>query len=367
MTLIGCNYQSKEYFISPINNKKDIHIENIEMDSIDLPHIESSYLGFTRIVSNSIYFIDQRFGWIFEFDRNGKFQNRFLGVGRGPAELNTSLIDGYEHLKDGRNIFIGPGNDCHIYKANFMKDKSYIMDKRYKRGKLRMNKYAPDMPEIYTLSYEKLTVKNYKDNLYFTVVSEHPAFNFIRTPAKYFENCRIIAKMDLSNGKITDLLGRYSPVYRENKSFKQISLTSFDIDNHGDFYIQQEADSLIYVYDRNFTIKKAYGFKGNHIDLPSRPLTTIDDFRKYYKEEREKKGYYNWIEFIDETGLLFRSYKKGEDSSSDGLQIYKDNVLIADVNVPKDFKVVGFIDPYYYSNEFINDENENIKIYRFKL
>ena len=41
--------------------------------------------------------------------------------------------------------------------------------------------------------------------------------------------------------------------------------------------------------------------------------------------------------------------------------------MIGDVQVPDGFKVLGYIEPYYYS-EFVCDENdETIAIYRFKL
>ena len=368
ITIIGCkNHRSKEYFIFPLNNKKDILFDKIKLDSIPIKRIESSYVGFIRIVSNSIYFIDQRFGWIYEFDKNGLFQRRYLGVGRGPEELNTKLIDGYLNLRDGRHIFIGAGNDCHIYKKNFIKDKSFMMDKRYKRAKLGKSEYRPDLPEIYTLAYDKLVLRNFGNDLFFTVVVEHPYFNFIRTPKKYFDECRIIMKMNLNDGETEGLLGRYSPVYMANDNFKQISLTSFDIDNNGKFYVQQEADSLIYVYNQDFIIEKSFGFIGKDMEMPSRVLATIDAFRMYYQEERRDKGYYDWIEYIDETGVLFRSYKKGKNSNSDGLQAYKNDALIADFDVPKNFKVTGYISPYYYSNEYINEESEKMIIYKFKL
>lgn len=367
-SLAGCNNnKSKNYFIAPVNNNRNVIYDSIKLDTISFQSIESSYIGFIRIVSNSIYFIDKRFGWIFEFDDKGGLQNRYLGIGNGPSELNTSIIDGYEYLSDGRHIFIGAGNDCHIFKRNFIKEKSYIMEKRFKRANLNKNEYSPDMPEIYTLSYEKLTIRNHGNSLFFSVISEHPAFNFIRTPKKYFKDCRVIAQMNLSDGEITNMLGRYSPVYMDNPSFKQISLTSFDISKKGEFYVQQEADSLIYIYDQNYVIKESFGFQGKNMKMPTKVLANIDDFQRYYKEERQKNGFYNWVELIDETGVLFRSYKKSEDSSFDGLQIYKNKTLIADVEVPKGFKVVGYIPPFYYSNEYIDEENEKINIYKFKL
>ena len=41
--------------------------------------------------------------------------------------------------------------------------------------------------------------------------------------------------------------------------------------------------------------------------------------------------------------------------------------LIADVQVPFGFKVMGYIDPYFYSEFICDEDNENLEIYRFKL
>ena len=56
----------------------------------------------------------------------------------------------------------------------------------------------------------------------------------------------------------------------------------------------------------------------------------------------------NAVEYVDETGLLFRSYRKGGGSVTDGLQVYRDGVLVGDVDVPLGFRMAGYVDPYYY-------------------
>ena len=103
------------------------------------------------------------------------------------------------------------------------------------------------------------------------------------------------------------------------------------------------------------------------MDLNYKTITTLEESRKNWRNERLTKGYYNWLEYVDETGLLFRSYQKGEARSTDGLQIYKDGVLIGDVSVPKGLKVMGYIAPYYYSYVIPNEEKEFMYLYRFKL
>ena len=57
----------------------------------------------------------------------------------------------------------------------------------------------------------------------------------------------------------------------------------------------------------------------------------------------------NAVEYVDETGLLFRSYRKGGGSVTDGLQVYRDGVLVGDVDVPLGFRMAGYVEPYYYS------------------
>ena len=368
LIIVGCSKeQPKSYFISPSGNKKKIEYNNINLDSISFQSIESSYVGFAKIVSKSIYFIDQKFRYVFDFDEDGILQARYLGFGRGPNEINASKIEGYENLNGNTHVFIGDDNFCHLYENNFLKKESFLMDYVYKSTMLNRKDIKPENPAIYTLTYRKLITRSYKNNLYFTVYSEHPYFNFITTPKEYFRNCRIIAKMNLSNGKIDGLLGRYSPKYLRDDACKQISLTNFDISEKGDFYVAQEADSLIYVYNSNFDIIKSFGFNGENICWPKHKLQSVNDFKKFANTDRKKYGYFTWIEYIDEKGMLFRSYKRGKNSVNDGLQIYEDGILIGDVDVPKNFKVIGYIPPYYYSNIFIDEENEKMSIYKFKL
>ncbi len=52
---------------------------------------------------------------------------------------------------------------------------------------------------------------------------------------------------------------------------------------------------------------------------------------------------------------------------SDGLQIYRNGILIGDVDVPRHLKVMGYIAPYYYSYVVSDDEEERLYLYRFEL
>lgn len=102
------------------------------------------------------------------------------------------------------------------------------------------------------------------------------------------------------------------------------------------------------------------------MDMDYEPVRSMEDM-PVYRRNRDTKGRYGWIEYIDETGILFRSYVKGRNSLTDGLQVYSDDVMVADVDVPEGFRVVGYIEPYYYSQVFEDDENGKLEIMRFRL
>ena len=103
------------------------------------------------------------------------------------------------------------------------------------------------------------------------------------------------------------------------------------------------------------------------MDMDYMPIASLEQVNRDLGKNRLKKGYYGTVEYIDATGYLFRSYLKGADAATDGLQIYKDGVLVGDVDVPKGFRVTGYNAPYYYSQVFEDEEAEKLTVYRFRL
>ena len=68
------------------------------------------------------------------------------------------------------------------------------------------------------------------------------------------------------------------------------------------------------------------------------------------------------LSLTEGTGSRFLA--RGE---ADGLQIYKNGVLLGDVDVPKNSHVIGYIPPFYYAAIDTDDESETITMYKFKL
>ena len=358
--ICGCNKFSNSDHFAPIkNHPKDIFIKTLELEELELESIESSYVGKLFIKDDFIGFIDRKFTWVFLFDKDGRMITRHLGHGGGPNEI-PSRIDGYTVLDDSSNFFVGPVNDCYIFDVQFQNKKSFVINKT------NYNNEAKDFekPWIYTLCYDNLVLKNFSEYLYYNVVLEHPRYNFFISHISFFRNAHIISKLNLVSGEVEKVLGNYPDIYAKDKSLRQISLINFDIDSKGVFYVSYEADSLIYTFDKNFSPIMSFGYKGREM-INKNDVLSIMSFRKNYRRSRSERGYYNGIDYIEETDILFRTYQKGSDTGS-GLQIYKQSILIGDVDVPNGFKILGYIYPYYYASCGIDEDNEKILLYKFK-
>ena len=51
--------------------------------------------------------------------------------------------------------------------------------------------------------------------------------------------------------------------------------------------------------------------EGTGMDKEYREFATKKETYENAREEISSRGFYNWLEWVDETGVLFRSYQKG--------------------------------------------------------
>jgi hypothetical protein len=354
--------------IKNMNKKNDLAIcDSFDVDTIIFDHIESSYLGSAQIYKNSIYFVDKKFCWIFEFNPNGKILNRYLGRGNGPKEIPTGEIDGFKLFCDDKfHIFWDPSLRFMV----FNKDFEIILNSTFDRGikytkEERLKNPKPEMHGIYSLTHGRNLTRYYDDHIYTTIYSEYPGFNpLVKT---YYKTAKILVQISPKNGSYVNIIGSYSPEYLKYKYIPQFANICYDISDEGIFFLGYEADSLIYKYDKNFNIEQSFGVKGNMPDTKYLEVKDINSFFEVYEHERKTKSYYNWIEYVDELNILFRSYTNGNSEIYDGLQLYRDSELLMDVSIPKGMKVLGYIHPYVYSHPIIDELNEEIKVFRFKV
>jgi hypothetical protein len=353
-------------FPASLRQNTDIKYTQLHIDTIILQEkdVESSQMGFSGInYDNDYYFVDSRFCWYYTFDLQGNFKHRYLGTGGGPQETTIGKIAACALLPDTCLFLFGHQLDHYIYDKNFrLKKRFFLIPKQTPQDITKSSK-------IYTHQYTNLICRTYQNKAYFNMYAEHSEFNYLDNLSDYLNKCNHISEVDLLSGKDGNMYATgYPPVYKESPYHYVIfSAINFDIDSEGSFYVSYEADSLIYKYNSNFQPICSFGFSGKNMDRNYERINNYKDCRKYFRKERKEKGYYDWIEYVNETNLLFRSYKKGIHDSTDGLQIYRDMVLLADIPVPKNFKIAGYVAPYYYSQAIADEEKEELIVYRFKL
>jgi len=290
-----------------------------------------SYNGYSGVDGDRLYFIDKFYGFLYIIAPSGTVLQRHLGLGNGPNEI---------FFRPGqRSIFVDNelvifGNTYDAYLFNDLQNRETI------RLKIPEKRNSMDDFGVYTTLD---VVRKSGERYYCFIYSENPFCNPVLHSKDYFSKAHIFMEINLKNGEQKPI-GHFSKHYIENhKNLNHLFLTYYDIDKKGNFYVSHQADSLIYLYNAKFNFIKAFGFKGVNMDTHyGSALPSWEDFNKVCAKDYPNKGYYTWLEYVEETNMTFRSYQKGSHTEFDGLQIYKDGVLVADVEVPKKFRVAGY-------------------------
>lgn len=353
------------------SGEKNILLTSLPFDSLIIANIPSSFVGNLRVFEDSIYYVDQKFSRIFIFDKNGDYYGVKLGMGRGPREYPGGQIYDYFKTPKGENLLLGFSNDMYIYDTNWnlQYQKKYKWREIASREELLKNP-IPSEQGMYSLTHDTSRDKLRLDGdfVYLEIECDHPTFNMINS-INYYKLGRVIAKLNYKTGEISDIIGRRSLAYKKYTFVGHLSYATYDNANDSQFYLGFQTDSLLYLCSNEFIPIKAFGRAGKNMDTKYTEFSEYDikKARQVYANDTENCGYYDRIEFIQERNLLFRSYTRGKQNIFDGLQIYHNNILIGDVDVPKGFRVEGYIAPYFISNAFTASNYESMKFYLFEL
>lgn len=363
--LVGCSSGETKFNSAPVENvfpkieHKSLSLEKMLLDSVNTSSFGESYIT----NDNQIAFMDKHFCTLSKFDTSGHLINTRLGYGPGAGELQIGRVAGQAYMEDGRLALLGYNLDFHVVSPD-LKDKDIFVLDRIPNADLYQSSLT------YTNQYSDMVCRSYGNSVYFNVYSEHPNFNYLEHMDDYLKKCYHIWEIDINRKEDKGLLAPGYPESYYEEPYKNVPFlgTCFDIDNQGNFYVKYDKDSLVYEYTHDFEPLKTYGYAGLDMNTDYIPIHSYKESRKNYRSERNNRGYYYWVEYVDETDLLFVSYRK-DSEDSDGLQIYKNGQLIADVIVPKKFRVMGYIAPYYYSYiiPLLDEEDDSLIMYRFKL
>lgn len=339
---------------------------SIIVDTIMVQPKELMGAGIFQIQGDQLVYVDQQKIKLSRFDTTGVFLKEALGRDEGPSGV---LGMDYFIPVNAEAYFIV--KDVMVY--FFPNDEGWtsysIMDfSSNKSAEELWNNPHPNDSEIYGPNWGALftTFYSQKDSmLYFPVLTEHPLLNPFEH-LKFYEESRVLAKLDGLSGRLVELGGSWPAVYQEQAFIPNLASCDVIVSNN-ELLVNFRADSLIHVYDLNFKLLYKFGRKGDGFKtsfIRYEPGTDAFDAWEYdLKANSVYASIYADDAYVFRVGLPNGMDQKGS------LQIYdrSDYALIAELEVPARCKVIGRIGRYYYADGIVDEEQDRLGVLKFLL
>jgi hypothetical protein len=200
-------------------------------------------------------------------------------------------------------------------------------------------------------------------HLAIAITSSHPKFNGYFNSKFYYENSRIIALINIEKEYIDRLIGRRPLLFLKNQ-LPNFDHFNYEINNNT-IYLNFYPEAPIYKIDKEEdVVQSAFGIQGSEMKTD---YIITSSYEEAYKREFEDYNKYNFYNSLYVDGhLIFRSYTKNN-LKNDGLQLYKSEVLVADINFPKGYKIIGKIDNAYYASKIVIKRKEDMVLLKLKF
>ncbi len=361
--LFSCQKGDQTFNHTFIPQKKDQRELVVQYDTLDIEISGTSYVGNFKIFNTSLYFLDEIYCQIFELDLNGNLKGQFLEKGTGynqiPKLQNMVKTEDFYILTHGWRFYL------YDHSWNF-KDQ-YVID----WGTLAsnddiLNHPNPDETGMYEVDYvnNRLFVNEKSGEIFFKIITEHPIFNAF-VSKEFYKSARILARMNIQNGKVTEIFGRYSPAYTNYSFIPYHVYSSYSFANNK-FYLSYPPDPKIYVFDESFKPLLSFGEADNGISGKYEQTNYLSAFEDYELEERTNlEGIYSSIWAVDNSNYIFRKIRS--DSGKYFLQIFDSSQFLGKIAIPSDFEFIGDYNGILYACLEINENAEKIKIIKIRV
>ena len=304
-----------------------------------------------KVFDSTVFLVDKvnTTVWVLDKDLSLLDSHIFI-VGKGPGEL-TGIIRSIAKRDD---IFYVEDKNWGVHKYHL--NWKHISSLKYSFNDFQSEAEFlevlhgtpdPEDPRIYTAHTFKFELQILTDNnICIAVISEHPNFNPFYFSDYYSDGkARILALIDGNTGKVTKIFGRLSEPYHKGllvPNFLGFDYSFFEDDT---YVISFEIDPLIYIYDLNDNLIKKFGTPGYDMNMNYAITRTFEEAEEVYWDQRRQFGYYNSIYTLraHENRFFLRTYTRGNGSSWDGLQIYREEKLVEEYLIPLGIRVVGNI------------------------
>lgn len=351
----------------PNSQKTD---KKLTIDSIVIPlaaeDILSSMSGSFFCHQDTLFFADSQLASLLLFTADGHYIGNRLNKGKGPNEIQG--IHTFTPTKNDKYIGLDESGNIYIFNTSWKKIKQFQIDWGSKRDiHEKYNHPDPNNKDIYEIEYASTSLKPLDEQyLIFPIITEHIKYNAYEHAEHFYENVYTLGILDLTNEKIVQMLCPRSPVYQNYTYIPNFKNVLFDV-YRDSLIFSFEPDPLIYKINLKNSLIFSFGLPGIGMKTDYKETTSFGQADNNYFKDRQKFGYYSALKYIPETGILFRSYHKGNKIPADGLQVYQNTSLIGDYDVPQGFYVFGYIYPWYYASGKPDFDSDKFTIYKFKI
>jgi len=134
-----------------------------------------------------------------------------------------------------------------------------------------------------------------------------------------------------------------SPIFIEKFSMPTLDYIGFT-QVADTLFVSFFPDSVIYMIDKHEDRAfSKFGRQGRNMNTDYEMIHSIEEYQERERTDTDTYGYYTCLKYDEKRQWMFRGYTQGAHSQFDGLQIYKNHALIGDVDVPKGFSIVGYL------------------------
>lgn len=364
LVTLSCKEKTKDDTI--VNVRKSIG--GIYIDTVKCFPTNSSLVGFWALVNNDVVFCDQIFGTISFFDRDGNETRVSLGLGEGPSE--TAGIYGLSSKSD-ESISILNSFTVESFNKELILERKIPIKWNTENLSYRQleNDPQPDLSGIYEILWRPKginnLVKSYKRGMLLPIGSTHPLFNGYMHE-KYYEEAAIFGLIDPESGEFIKLGGTRGDIYLEKPFIPNFDFISYDVLQE-EIHVTFGPDPAVYVFDQEFNKILKYGTYPDGFKHDYHQTRDYNSAEERWRKDMRSYGYNDWLYCDEKTNRVFRTVKPTGVNGPSVLQVYEDQVLVGELDVPERFRVVGRIGDEYIADGIVDEENFKLAYYRFKL
>jgi len=345
---------------------------HVQIDTIRISLEKSSGIGNFYYKDSVITFVDVISCTFYDMDLHGQLIDSYFGKGRGKNEINVMMY-AYPIENDplNRGIMVDQNNLITIFDR---KNKNINYTKRIDFGwENKQRKYKQyKSPGVYNIAeFTDFGVSFYLDSDSILIFPVNIVNRMTNTPDrienKRYKEGAILGKLNLSTMEVESVVGKFPEIYK-HKPMPDMESFQYTISN-GLLYVNHAVDSLIYVYKDTDNLQYTIGYECLGIDRNYTSSKMIDQ-NKTFNNDILHVGLNSGLIFCSENNTLCRTYMKSTATGESGLQIYRNNNLVADVEMPVYFKLLGYKKGYYYGARLIpleDFDNTYLILYKIKI